>query len=179
MNIDWKNVTIQELSVIIATHLQTHGIDAVLVGGACVTIYSRNNYVSKDLDFIAYEPYRDIQAALSQLGFKSHQTRHFTHPQCPYYIDFLPPPIAIGEQPIERFKLLKTKRGHLKLLTPTDCVKDRLAAFFHWDDFQSLNQALLVSKNHNVSQKAILEWAAKEGCKDKYLVYLKRLKTSL
>ena len=27
-------------------------------------------------------------------------------------------------------------------LTPTDAVKDRLAAFFHWSDRQSLEQAL-------------------------------------
>ena len=30
----------------------------------------------------------------------------------------------------------------LGLLSPTDCVKDRLAAFYHWKDQQSLEPAI-------------------------------------
>jgi hypothetical protein len=47
------------------------------------------------------------------------------------------PPIAIGNQAIHIFNEIKTKKGTLQLLTATDCVKDRLAAYFHWDDLQS------------------------------------------
>jgi len=35
---------------------------------------------------------------------------------------------------------------NLCLLTPTDCVKDRLAAYFFWNDLQSLGQAVMVVK---------------------------------
>ena len=38
---------------------------------------------------------------------------------------------------------LKKRNKILKLLSPTDCVKDRLAAYYHWNDRQSLEQAIL------------------------------------
>jgi hypothetical protein len=33
---------------------------------------------------------------------------------------------------------------------PTDCVKDRLAAFYHWGDRQGLEQAILVLKTNAI-----------------------------
>ncbi len=41
-----------ELAAYIYSYLKEHGIEAVLSGGACVTIYSQNRYISQDLDFI-------------------------------------------------------------------------------------------------------------------------------
>lgn len=74
------------------------GIDAVLVGGACVSIYSKNRYQSYDLDFVTYEELNNIEKALEKLGFKR-SGRCFSHAKCPYLIDFVNPPIAIGHEP--------------------------------------------------------------------------------
>jgi hypothetical protein len=41
-----------ELAAFICSHLKEHAIELVLSGGACVTIYSQNKYISQDLDFI-------------------------------------------------------------------------------------------------------------------------------
>jgi len=46
MKIDWKNIDIKELAGLISESLRMDGIDAVLVGGACVSIYSKNRYMS-------------------------------------------------------------------------------------------------------------------------------------
>ena len=36
----------------------------------------------------------------------------------------------------------KYSTGTLRLLTATDCIKDRLAAYYHWRDEQGLEQAI-------------------------------------
>ena len=45
-------MSVEELATYVAEQLRRRGIDAVLTGGSCVTIYSRNRYASYDLDFI-------------------------------------------------------------------------------------------------------------------------------
>jgi hypothetical protein len=109
-------------------------MDAVLVGGACVSIYAKNRYFSNDLDFVSGFTLAEMAPAMNGLGFKQ-DGRHFVRPGCRLIVEFPPPPVSIGfEMPIRKFNEIKT----LKLLTPTDCVKDRLAAYYHWNDPQSL-----------------------------------------
>ena len=52
--------------------------------------------------------------------------------------------------------------GTLQLLSPTDCVKDRLTAYYHWDDLQALEQAKMVAKNHKIDFEEIRRWSAVE-----------------
>ncbi len=68
--------------------------------------------------------------------------------------------------------------GSLKLLTPTDCVKDRLSAFFHWNDAQALEQALLVAKGHPIDLDNIKDWAIDEKHLHKFEQFLKRLQST-
>lgn len=121
-----------------------------MVGGACVSIYCKNRYQSYDLDFVTYEEIKKIEKALNTVGF-ARSGRCFSHPECPYLLDFVNPPISVGQEKIHRLKTLKTTIGTLKMLNPTDCVKDRLAAFFHWVDEQALEQAFLVTSNQTIN----------------------------
>ena len=41
--------------------------------------------------------------------------------------------------------------GSFRLLSPTDCVKDRLANFYHFEDGQCLEQAPMVAGQHPVN----------------------------
>jgi len=50
--IDWATITLKELAGYISEELRKQGIETILVGGACVTIYYHNRYQSNDLDFI-------------------------------------------------------------------------------------------------------------------------------
>lgn len=168
MKIAWKNITLKDLAAMVSEKLRQHGMEAILVGGACVSIYSQNQYQSKDLDLITYSAMPMVKAALGELGFNPKNRTQFARNTCPFYIEFVPPPVAIGDQRIDHFNRLKTTLGTIKLLTPTDCVKDRLAAFFHWDDFQSLNQALAVAKLHDIDLKALERWAKLENQFEKY-----------
>lgn len=56
----------------------------------------------------------------------------------------------------------------LRLLSPTDCIKDRLASFIHWKSRDSYNQALLVGRNQRgkIDMREIARWC--EGVPDVY-----------
>jgi len=172
---DFSNPDLKELACLIYETLKANGIHAVLVGGACVSIYSDNRYQSSDLDFATYEELKPIEKALAKLGF-SRTGRQFSHEQCPYLIDFVNPPIAVGHEAVHEFSTLKTSVGSLQLLSPTDCVKDRLAAFFHWNDAQGLKQALMVAENHSIDIKDLKHWAKAEGFEKKLEDFLAKAK---
>ncbi len=176
MKIDWRNISIKDLAALVCRKLNDNNIDAVLVGGACVSIYTKNKYVSYDLDFVSHTSLKEISRVLSDIGFRRESTRHFTHKDCPFYIEFVAPPLAIGSEPVKLRKKITTRLGELVLLTPTDSVKDRLAAFYHWNDLQALEQAVLVAKAQKVSLREIRRWSENEGHAEKYGIFLETLK---
>ena len=171
---NFSNINLKDLACLIYETLKNNGIDAVLVGGACVSIYSKNRYQSYDLDFVTYEELKSVEEALKKLDFKR-TGRCFSHAKCPYFIDFVNPPIAIGHEPIRHFETLNTPAGSLKLLTPTDSVKDRLASYFYWNDEQALEQALLVAKNNTINLKDLRLWAKEEGFLTSFKRFLEQL----
>ena len=67
--IDWANISLQELAGYVSEELRKRGVDTILVGGACVTIYSHNRYQSYDLDYVTYDDMRKVKKALLELGF--------------------------------------------------------------------------------------------------------------
>ena len=74
------------------------------------------------------------------------------------------------------FNTLKTSVGALQLLLPTDCVKDRLASFFYWNDAQSLDQALMVAEDHPIDIDDLKRWAKGEGFESKIKIFLRKVK---
>jgi len=173
-----KDISTKELASLIGKSLETAGIEAVLVGGSCVSIYSSNKYQSYDLDYITYENEKKATDVLNKLGFIYDSKKYYVHPKCPYFIEFLAPPIAIGNELIKNVNTIKSRSGVIKLLSPTDCVKDRLSAYFYWNDTQSLEQALLVANDQKIDLKNIEKWAIKEDNIEKFKIFLKRLKSS-
>ena len=176
MKINWEKITVRKLASVIASRLHEHGIEALLVGGACVTIYSKNRYVSGDLDFVSYASLKEIEQVLSALGFHRQGSRHFVKKLCPFFIEFVAPPPAVGKEPVRAVKEIRTATGVIRLLTPTDTVKDRLAAFYHWSDPQALQQAILVAEAQNVNFREIKRWSLEEGHDLKYRKFLEALK---
>ncbi len=171
---NFSNIDLKELACFIYETLKENGIDVVLVGGACVSIYSHNRYQSSDLDFVTYEEIKQVEKVFKKIGFKR-KGRCFFRKDCFYLIDFVTPPISVGNEAIHRFKTLKTATGSLKLLSPTDCVKDRLASFFHWNDKQALEQALLVAEDHKINLNDLKRWAKAEGFEKKLEEFLSKM----
>ncbi len=175
MKTDWKNITIRDLAVLVCHELHKGDVDAVLVGGACVSIYTDNTYISYDLDFVSHSALKDIARILSNLGFHRESSRHFIKKDCPFFIEFVSPPVSVGNEPIREEGNIKTAIGNLRLLTPTDCVKDRLAAYYHWNDPQAFEQAIMVTKAQKVKLPEIRKWSEKEGHKEKFDKFFKML----
>jgi len=61
-------------------------------------------------------------------------------------------------------------------LTPTDCIKDRLAGYYHWDDEQNLEQAIWVASENEFDMVSIEEWSKNEGEIEKFEVFRDRSK---
>ncbi len=161
----YKNISIKDLAAIVCQQLKQYSIDAVLTGGACVSIYTKNKYLSHDLDFVsgAVELLgKKIKAAMEEIGFYLNPQNYFANPQCKFFIEFIPSPLAIGKELVKKVKRLPTRRGTIKMLTPTDSVKDRLAAYFYWNDKQSFEQALMIAEKNRINLANIKKWAQKE-----------------
>jgi hypothetical protein len=170
-----KATSLKDLALIVCGKLKEHGIKAVLTGGAVVSIYTDTKYQSYDLDFISHAKIEDISIAMKEIGFLR-EGRYFKHLSTDFFVDFPAPPIAIGNKPLFEFNEISSEVGYLILLSPTQCVMDRLAAFFHWKDRQSLEQAILVSLNHTISLQEVYEWAMEERCEEGYDEFLRQLK---
>ena len=158
------DLAIGELAAYIAEHLRNKGIEVVLVGGACISIYSANEYSSFDLDFIitSTSTRQKVRAALAEIDFIE-ENRYFVNPLTPFFVEFPSGPLAIGDEPPSEISTLRFSTGNLRLLSPTDCVKDRLAAFYHWKDQQSLEQAILIASDHDIDIAEVRRWSVNEG----------------
>lgn len=157
-------MTVAELAGYVATHLRTKGIDVVLSGGSCVMIYSNGKYVSMDLDLVNTRFARAsmIGTAMSELGFRE-QNRYFRHPETEWMVEFPPGPLGVGEEPVGQIDEMKLATGILRILSPTDCVKDRLTWYYHSQDLQCLEQAILVAGAQQVNVNEIERWSRAEG----------------
>ena len=175
ITIDFKTISISDLAALVTNKFAEHNIKTILVGGACVAIYSNNRYLSYDLDCVTFETKGKIRKALAELGFEP-KGKYFARADCPYFIEFVSPPVAVGQELIRKFKSLPTPFGQIVLLTPTDCVKDRLASFFHWQDKQALEQALMVFQDQEVDLQDIENWAKTENHLNKFKEFIKELK---
>ena len=161
---------IKEYAQVVSQHLHNRGIDNILVGGACVSIYSHEKYRSNDLDIMNINevPLARIKDALWELGFEE-KGRIFLHKKIEMSIDIVGPPLTIGEEHIKKINEINEEGMLLKLLTPTDSVKDRLSAYYHWNDQQALEQALMVCKEQDIDIDNVREWSREEGMIDKFI----------
>lgn len=164
MKIDLKTCTEEELWKYVATHLKKKGIDTVLVGGAVVSIYSEGAYKSGDLDFVLTKMFqKGLPEAMEELGFLKKASRHYIHPECSHlFIEFPSSFLEIGEDNKVTPDEVEVDGIKIKILSPTDCVKDRLASYIHFNARECLDQAVLVAKKHPVNLDKIKLWCTGE-----------------
>jgi hypothetical protein len=171
-----KNMSQVELAAYIQDSLQADGIQVVLSGGSAVSFYSSNKYVSKDLDLIntSFSRRSKIKAVMEGLGFHE-QGRYFIHPETNFFVEFPNGPLSVGEEPVKEVSEFVLATGTLRILSPTDCVKDRLCAFYFWNDLQGLEQAVLVTKSQQVGLKEIKRWSKVEGKEKEFKAFTDKL----
>jgi hypothetical protein len=130
-----------------------------------------------DLDFVTTAETKVIETALAPLGFKRQDgSRYFTHVDTDYVLEFPSGPLAVGHRLVLEWSQLKTGAGVLQVLTPTQMIMDRLAAYFHWNDPQSLDQAVWIANDHSIDLEELQDWAEGEGNPEKFATFLRRAK---
>lgn len=161
-----RETSVEELAALVSQALDRAGIPATLSGGGAVVVYSSNEYESCDLDFITNARNDVIENAIAPLGFRRIKgTRQFEHPDTDYYVEFPPGPLAFGEMVVadDAATTLETEFGPLRIVTSTQSVMDRLAAYMHWKDHQAFDQATMVARRNDIDWPALEEWARREG----------------
>lgn len=163
-------MTTAELGAYVQSHLRRKGVEVILSGGAAVAIYSRGKYVSKDLDMVNIysKSHKEIRPAMEEIGFIE-EAKYYKHPDSEFYVDFVSGPLAIGDEPLKGIDEIEYSTGVLRVISPTDCVKDRLASYYHWGDRQSLEQAILVAKSSRIDLDEIERWSNSEGKQKEFL----------
>lgn len=175
-----KKMSMEELAGYVCSQLENEGIKTVLSGGSCVEIYSQGKYTSDDIDLIDRfnGGHTKIKNVMTALGFREYN-RYFVHEETRYFIEFPRGPLGVGDAPVKDIASRENDTGILRLLTPTDCIKDRLAAYYHWDDPQSLEQAVWVAEQNEFDMVSVEEWSKDEGELEKFKVFSERTNNTL
>ena len=164
---DLSRCTEEELWHYVAWHLEGEGIRSVLVGGAVVAIYTEGLYRSGDLDMVPDDLGRNrLAEALAKIGFEPTKSRYFKHPECAHlFLEFPKGPVEIGEERPVIPAEIELEGRKLRLLSPTDSVKDRLAGYIHWKSRANFDQALLICQRQKgrVDLDAVRDWCTREG----------------
>jgi len=126
-----KEMTRLELACYIGSEFKRRGISVVLSGGSAVSIYSSELYVSMDLDFVNMlsAKRKVIADAMGALGFVE-ENRYFVHPDTTFVVEFPPGPLGVGNEPVRDINEITTSAGTVRILSPTDSIKDRLSWFY-------------------------------------------------
>jgi len=159
-----KKHTLVDVAFIVCTALAKAGATAVLTGGSAATFYAPRSYQSRDADFVIVFAADSAQAerALFELGY-TERGGSYHHDRSPFTLDFPQGPLGVGADLITTFETKRRDGLFLNVLSRTDSVRDRLAAFYHWDDRSSLRVALNVAATGPVDFAAIREWTEREG----------------
>lgn len=173
-----RGTSLRELAFLVGDALYGVGETAVLSGGGAAAIYSEGAYMSRDLDFVfAMHSVvgRVSSAPLVELGFVQ-RGGGYIHPDSDYTVEFPRGPLAIGEEIVTQWDTRTDDAGRiLHILTPTDCVRDRLISFLHFNDYSALEQALAVARSQHVNLDGIQLWCAREGKPEKFDLFYHRL----
>ena len=161
---DWSSCREEELWKFVSFHLAKNSIETVLVGGAVVAIYTGGLYQSGDLDLIVTNFFKDgLPTVMASLGFRK-KGRHFFHPLCQHlFVEFPAGPLGIGDDvSIQPDKVL-CEGVEIKILSPSDCIKDRLASYLFFQDQEGLSQAVLVAQHQAFDHEAVRAWCQREN----------------
>ena len=160
-----NKTTRAELAALVCRALIAIDAEPVLVGGAVVGIYCDGRFVSDGLDFVSWRDDRRRRPVMEALGFHKRGS-HWVHPRTELFVQFVNPPVMIGHKHVAHPARLRTRAGELRILSPLDCVLDRLAWHLDRGDAQTLAQAIDVARAHDVTLADIEAWLAGERWPD-------------
>ncbi|MBC5810837.1 MAG: hypothetical protein GIW95_08320 [Candidatus Eremiobacteraeota bacterium] len=167
--------SLQDVCFEVCTALTASGTTAVLTGGGAATIYAPHRYQSRDADFvITFGGDARAAATLAVLGYKEFGGI-YRHARNRFTLDFPPGPLSIGSDLVEKYNTLTKSNLHLNVLNRTDCVRDRLCAYYFWNDLSSLTTAVDVALSGEIDRNTIVDWSRREGMAQRCTHFIERL----
>lgn len=152
---------------ILRAHLAGEGIATVLVGGAAAAVHSAGAYRSGDIDLLidSYpRPSSDkLDSVMASIGF-TRRGRHHVHPECHHlFVEFIFNALHIGKDYRIEPTTLNVNAQHIRVLSPTDSIKDRLTSYHYFGARECLDQAILIAKVNVIDWASVESWAKKEN----------------
>ena len=115
-----------------------------------------------------------IPKELELLGFKKYNQRHFVHPDCSHlFLEFTSGFLEIGEDSDITPDEIDVDGVKIKILSPTDCVKDRLASFIHF----KAREAVIVAEKHPIDLEEVKRWCIGEQGEKHWEEFLEKIKS--
>lgn len=172
-----RTSSLADVAVATGDALRRAGIRAVLTGGACANLYSGGVYQSSDADFVLAGQCstNDVDRALSTLGFAREGDR-YVHRLVVFFVEFPSGPLGIGRDLRIRPVWRSRRAAKTLALSATDACRDRLAAFYFWNDLQGLAAAVAIAARNRVAFAKVRAWSRGEGHAEGYIVFLAELR---
>ena len=116
----------------------------------------------------------NLTAVMKTIGFR--RTRnHYEHPRTAFFVEFPAGPLGIGADTDVRPVVYKIGGIDVRALSATDACRDRLAAFYHWNDRQSLNTAVQIARHRKVDLEVIRASSRREGALEGFSEFFESL----
>lgn len=170
----FRGLALKEAAAAIFARLDHSGHEPILTGQACAAIYGGGGIRSHALEFVIRDfTSQQINALMAELGFALKEMRTYANPVCPFEVVIAPTPLAVGDDVVADARVIKTSGGPLRMLTPTDCVRQRLSMFYRWGDRAALAEAVQVARRQPVDLDLVKRWSEWEWATDRFQEFLR------
>ncbi|MFH1830349.1 MAG: hypothetical protein ABH871_06195 [Pseudomonadota bacterium] len=176
--VDYNKLSLRQTVAQIREHLEKAGFDPVLTGKACAGVYMGAQQKPKAIEFVVKEyNVNELDDAMKKIGFKLTSMNTYENKRSPFDIVFLPPPLTVGDDLVDDVVMVRARPGKVKLLNPTDCVRQRLSVYYRWGDADALAEAVQVAKRNDIDMELVKRWSEWEWASDRYEEFVKALKS--
>jgi hypothetical protein len=148
-----------EVAAIVEEALESIGVEAVVVGGLAVAYWTRSQYVTAEIDFVApVGP--EVVERLAGLGFVRKPGRHWVYPDSEVALEFPGSFLDGGDEATE----VESRGGRtLRVLSLEDIALWRMREFLHWHDSRGLRHTLYLLESEQLDRARLEERAAETG----------------
>lgn len=167
--------TLEDVVFEVCTALARRNLQVLLVGGSAATYYAPKAYQSYDADFVAVFSVNrareaEVAATMSELGYKLTGNTFEHSSGSPFTVEFPKGPPMIGGDAIRTFETVERVDEILYVISSTDCVRDRLAQYYFWNDRTALRAAVAVAgaQREHIDVGLIRDWSFREGELEKF-----------
>lgn len=151
------------VAAIIATELEKHGTEVVMVGGSAVEFYTVANYLTRDIDFIAARP-DDIKPVMTDLGFANDDSTWYLPENPNVVVEFFKGPLDGNWDRVQR--VIGPDDIGVNVISMEDILIGRASGIKHWDDSDEWVKYIMVGNYDRIDWEYLETRAHELQCDD-------------